>query len=169
MLLLVLLLPASAGAQSPAYDFSVSPDPPEQGEQATFTLTPTSARVERVRWDLDGDGDFDDGSTRVVRRIYANRGPVTVQMRAREEKGDQFQLVAKTIVVNGPPTGCLQLHAGLPDGRASGLVCVQRERRRGRRRRPDVAVRRRSDRDRGLADARVRRSRDLFGRAHDEG
>ena len=105
MLLLVLLLPASAGAQSPAYDFSVSPDPPEQGEEATFTLTPTSARVERVRWDLDGDNEFDDGSTRVVRRTYANRGPVTVQMRAREEKGDQFQLVTKTIVVNGPPTG----------------------------------------------------------------
>src|SRR5215210_3666536 len=82
---LVLLLPASAGAQSDGYDFSVSPNPPNQGEEATFTLTPTSARVEWVRWDLDGDGDFDDGSTRVVRHTYASRGPVTVQMRAREE------------------------------------------------------------------------------------
>ena len=103
MFLFVLLMPASAGAQSPAYDFSVSPNPPNQGEEATFTLIPTSARVERVRWDLDGDDEFDDGSTRVVRRTYANRGPVTVQMRAREEKGDPFQLVTKTIVVNGPP------------------------------------------------------------------
>ena len=33
----VLLMPASAGAQSPAYDFSVSPSPPNQGEEATFT------------------------------------------------------------------------------------------------------------------------------------
>jgi PKD repeat protein len=99
----VLLMPASAGAQSPGYDFSVSPNPPNQGEEATFTLTPTSAGVERVRWDLDGDDEFDDGSTRVVRRTYANRGPVTVQMRAREEKDDPFQLVTKTIVVNGPP------------------------------------------------------------------
>jgi len=101
---LALLLPASAGAQSDGYDFSVSPNPPNQGEEATFTLTPTSARVEQVRWDLDGDGDFDDGSTRVVMHTYASRGPVTVRMRAREEKGEPFQVVTKTIVVNGPPT-----------------------------------------------------------------
>jgi PKD repeat protein len=100
---LFLLLPASAGAQSEGYDFSVSPNPPNQGEEATFTLTPTDARVERVRWDLDGDGEFEDGSTRVVRYTYSSRGPVTVQMRAREEKGDPFQVVTKTIVVNGPP------------------------------------------------------------------
>jgi PKD repeat protein len=103
LLLALLVAPAGAGAQSPAYDFSVNPNPPNQGQEVTFTLTPTSAGVERVRWDLDGDGDFDDGSTRVVRRTYANRGPVTVQMRAREERGDPFQVVTKTIVVNGPP------------------------------------------------------------------
>ena len=68
VVLLVLVAPAAASAQSPAYDFTVSPNPPNVGQEATFTLTPTSARVERVRWDLNGDGEFDDGSTRVVRR-----------------------------------------------------------------------------------------------------
>jgi PKD repeat protein len=104
VLVLLLILPASAGAQSADYDFSVSPNPPNEGQEATFTLTPTSAPVEQVRWDLDGDGDFDDGSTRVARHTYANRGPVTVQMRARDDKGEPFQVVTKTIVVNGPPS-----------------------------------------------------------------
>jgi PKD repeat protein len=112
---LLLLLPASAAAQSAAaYDFSVSPDPPAAGEEATFTLTPTTARVERVRWDLDGDGDFDDGDRRVVQHTYASRGPVTVQMRAREERGEPFQTVTKTIVVNGPPTADFSFAPGSP-------------------------------------------------------
>ena len=100
---LLLLAPASASAQSGGYDFSVNPNPPNEDQQATFTLTPTSAQVDRVRWDLDGDGDFDDGSSRVVRRTYANRGPVTVRMRARADNEDPYQVVTKTIVVNGPP------------------------------------------------------------------
>jgi PKD repeat protein len=102
VVLLILLMPAGASAQSVGFDFSVNPNPPNEGEQATFTLTPTSAEVERVRWDLDGDGGFEDGSTRVVKRTYANRGPVTVSMRARAE-GEAWQVVTKTIVVNGPP------------------------------------------------------------------
>jgi PKD repeat protein len=114
MLLALLLAPAGAGAQSPSYDFSVNPNPPNQGQEVTFTLTPTSAQVERVRWDLDGDDDFDDGSTRVVRRTYANRGPVTVQMRAREERGDPFQVVTKTIVVNGPPAADFRFAPAAP-------------------------------------------------------
>jgi PKD repeat protein len=104
VVLLILLLPAPAGAQSPSYDFTVSPNPPNVDQQATFTLTPTSADVDRVQWDLDGDGEFEDGSSRTVRWTYADRGPVTVRMRVREDRGDPFQVVTKTIVVNGPPT-----------------------------------------------------------------
>jgi PKD domain len=104
VVLLAMLLPAGAHAQSGGYDFSVDPNPPTAGQEATFTLTPASADVERVRWDLDGDGEFDDGSSRVVRHTYASPGPVTVQMRAREDRRDPYQVVTKTIVVNGTPT-----------------------------------------------------------------
>ena len=99
---LLLLAPASASA-AVDFDFTVNPNPPNMGQEATFTLTPTSGvQLDRVRWDLDGDDDFDDGSTRVVRHTYANRGPVTVRMRAREHD-EREQTVTKTIVVNGPP------------------------------------------------------------------
>src|SRR3954454_7423642 len=91
-------------AHAVTYGFTVNPATPNQGEPATFRLTPTSAEVNRVRWDLDDDGEFDDGTTRTVTRTYADPGPVTVRMRAREQKGSPFQTVTKTIRVNGRPT-----------------------------------------------------------------
>lgn len=94
----------AADAHAVTYDFTVSPPVPNPGEPATFELTPTSADVERVRWDLDGDGEFDDGTTRTVSHSYAEPGSVTVRMRARETKEDPDQTVTKTIRVNATPT-----------------------------------------------------------------
>ena len=94
----------AASAHAVTYDFTVSPETPNQGELTTYTLTPTSADVERVRWDIDGDGEFDDGTDRTVSTSYADAGPVTVRMRARETKdGKDEQTVTKTIQVNGTP------------------------------------------------------------------
>ena len=88
------------------------PVAPIQGEATTFELTPTSAAVYRVRWDLDGDGQFDDGDARTVTRTYAARGPVIVRMRARETKDSKDQNVTKTITVNGRAHRGLRLHPG---------------------------------------------------------
>src|SRR5215217_5996056 len=93
-----------ADAHAVTYDFTVSPPVPNQGEPATFELTPTSADVDRVRWDLDGDGELDDGTTRTVSHSYAEPGSVTVRMRARETNDDRDQTVTKTIRVNATPT-----------------------------------------------------------------
>lgn len=115
LLMMMMLLPAGARAQSGGYDFSVSPNPPTAGQEATFTLTPTTAEVDRVRWDLDGDGEFDDGSSRVVRHTYENRGPVTVRMRARADDHEPYQVVTKTIVVNGTPTANFSFAPSAPE------------------------------------------------------
>ena len=80
MCVLMLLVPASAGAQAVAYDFSVNPNPPNEDQATTFGLLPQSATgISSVTWDLDGDGSFDDGSGRTVTRTYVNRGSVTVR------------------------------------------------------------------------------------------
>src|SRR4051812_39641312 len=97
------LASGAVDAQAVTYGFTVSPASPNEGEVTTFQLTPAGASLDRVRWDLDGDGDFDDGTTRTVSRTYASPGSVTVQMRARETRGSQFQTVTKTIAVNGRP------------------------------------------------------------------
>ena len=103
--LIAVLLLAFGGATAHAvtYGFTVSPATPNQDELTTFGLTPTSARVDRVRWDLDGDGDYDDGTTRTVTRSYADPGPVTVSMRARESNDTAWQTVTTIVTVNGRP------------------------------------------------------------------
>jgi PKD repeat protein len=93
----------ASNAVAVTFDFTVSPTLPIPGEETTFQLTPTSADVNQVRWDLDGDGAFDDGGARTAKHTYATPGPVTVSMRAREEKDSPFQVVTKTITVDGPP------------------------------------------------------------------
>jgi PKD repeat protein len=90
-------------AHAVTYDFTVSPASPNQDELTTFELTPTSAEVDRVRWDLDNDGDFDDGTTRTVTWAFPEAGPVTVRMQTRESNGMPFQIVTKTFSVNGRP------------------------------------------------------------------
>lgn len=117
---LLLLLPASAGAQSEAYDFSVSPNPPNQGEEATFTLTPTDAEVERVRWDLDGE--FDDATGEEVTWSFASAGDHLVLLRVRQTGGKQAVAFATVTVAERPappppagePTGPAPTGSGLP-------------------------------------------------------
>src|SRR6187401_3277646 len=85
------------------YNFAVAPSSPNQGEVVTFKLTPVSAQVDSVFWDLDGDGAYDDGSARTVTHSYESSGPVTVHMAARETDTSSYQVVTKTITVNGRP------------------------------------------------------------------
>jgi PKD repeat protein len=99
----VALAVGATSAQAVTYNFTVSPSPPNEDALTTFQLTPTSSHVNAVFWDLDGDGSFDDGTARSVTRTYANRGSVTVRMAARDTSRSNFQVVTKTITVNGRP------------------------------------------------------------------
>jgi hypothetical protein len=92
---------ASAQPQPGTYDFSVSPTPAIVGEEVTFTLRGPSEDVERVRWDLDGDGDFDDGEGTVATYAYEVSGPVEVRVRVIKDRGRET--VAKTIMVTRRP------------------------------------------------------------------
>ena len=109
VLALVLFVLALSGGQAYAatYDFTVSPNRPNEDTVTTFRFQGPLADVDRIDWDLDNDGDFDDGQgtqpRTVVTRTYANPGPVTVRMRVREDDGDRIT-TTKTIVVNATPS-----------------------------------------------------------------
>ena len=99
VLLAFALCPVAASADH--YDFTVTPDPPNEDVVTTFKLQPALDEGDRVRWDLDGDGDFDEGLiTPEVSRTYFNPGPVTVRMQVAGHSGGP---VARTLTVNGTP------------------------------------------------------------------
>jgi hypothetical protein len=105
LVLLMLLVPAGASGQSGGYDFSVNPNPPNVGEETTFSLLPESATgISSVRWEFERDGEEEiEAAGRTVTQTFADPGPVTVRMRVRESDGDR-RTVTKTIVVNSTPT-----------------------------------------------------------------
>src|SRR5215210_5314876 len=114
LIAVIVLAFGAADAHAVTYNFSVSPSPPNQDAVTTFRLIPTSAQVNAVFWDLDGDGDFDDGTSRTVTRTYTSRGSVTVRMAARETSESQYQVVTKTITVNGRPAADFGFTPGAP-------------------------------------------------------
>ena len=58
------------------------------GEPALFTAPATSARVVERRWELDGDGDFDDAAgERLVRHAFTKPGRIRVGLRTLDASG----------------------------------------------------------------------------------
>jgi PKD repeat protein len=82
----------------PAADFVSSPRSPFTGETVDFTSTSTDPEgpITSEAWDLDGDGQFDDGRDKTVSRSFASAGRYTVGLRvtdAHGARGDRSFLV----------------------------------------------------------------------------
>jgi PKD repeat protein len=94
------LAAATALAAPPTVNFTVTPNPPNQGEPALFQCQPCSQSPD-VEWDFDEDPDF-ERSGRSVTTTFDTAGPHTVRMRATWE--DERSTITKTVIVNAPPT-----------------------------------------------------------------
>jgi PKD repeat protein len=85
----------------PVAQFAVSPVEPEVGEQVSlrsFSYDP-NGDVASQRWDLDGDGDFDEnvhGKTAFT--VFSEKGERIVRLEVRDSKGG-VQTETQTIVV----------------------------------------------------------------------
>ena len=143
------------------YNFAVAPSSPNQGEVTTFKLTPNSGDVDSVFWDLDGDGSYDDGTARTVTSTYASPGPVTVRMAARETSGSDYQIVIKTIVVNGTPAADFGFTPAEPAGRRVRGVHAGRDGPGGRLGHALVELRRREEVEHECPVPQLRRRRHL--------
>jgi PKD repeat protein len=97
---------ASAYAQSPlTAGFQFSPATPAPGETVTFQSTTTGGGTGALElaWDLDGDGQFDDGTGEVAQRAY-EAGSHVVRLRARRAgPGEPQDVEERTLVVAVPP------------------------------------------------------------------
>lgn len=92
---------ATASALPPAGDFTVSPNPPNEDQAATFTCIPCPEGAD-VAWDFDGNLDFADATGVSAQHTFADAGLVTVRMRLRMD-GEET-VVPHDFRVNARPT-----------------------------------------------------------------
>jgi PKD repeat protein len=85
----------------PVAQFAVSPTEPEVGEQVSlrsFSYDP-NGEVSSQRWDLDGDGDFDENvHGRTAFTVFSQAGERIVRLEVRDSRGG-VQTETETIVV----------------------------------------------------------------------
>jgi PKD repeat protein len=87
--------------------FSYSPAGPQAGEDVTFTSTSTikSGQITSYAWDLNGDGQYDDGSEPSVTRAFPDAGPHSIGLTVTDNTGAQSFVVDTVQVGDGsaPP------------------------------------------------------------------
>jgi hypothetical protein len=95
----LVALPAVAGA-APVASFTIAPAAPLSGQAVTFTSTSSGATA--LAWDLDADGQYNDGTGTTAQRAFAAPGRYLVSLRATGADGTatQSQWVQ---VANRPP------------------------------------------------------------------
>jgi PKD repeat protein len=104
----------------PVVSLSASPATPAVGAPVTFTATASDpdGTVAAIDWDIDGDGQFDDGTGAVLTRSFGTSGSRVVSVRATDNAG-VATIAFRTIEVTGSPSGAAAA-GGAPTGAASG-------------------------------------------------
>jgi PKD repeat protein len=92
--------------QPPVASFTYSPEFPQTGETVTFTSTSRDPddSVKSQAWDLDNDGQFDDGTQRAAQRSFKAAGNYTVRLEATDTHGVSSVAARSVVVGNRPPT-----------------------------------------------------------------
>jgi PKD repeat protein len=90
----------------PVVSLSASPATPAVGAPVTFTATASDpdGTVAAIDWDIDGDGQFDDGTGAVVTRSFGTSGSRIVSVRATDNAG-VTTIAFRTIEVTGSSQG----------------------------------------------------------------
>jgi PKD repeat protein len=97
--------PPPATNDPPVAGFVVDPGLPIAGQPITFSSTAVDAdgTIAAERWDLNGDGRFNDASGPTVTWQFADPGPHIVRMRVQDNAG-ATSTYATTVIVDAPPS-----------------------------------------------------------------
>jgi PKD repeat protein len=92
--------------KAPAVSLSASPAAPVVGDAVTFTAVASDAdgTVSAIAWDLDNDGQFDDGAGATASWTFLTPGSRIVAVRATDDMG-VATIAFQTIDVTGSTTG----------------------------------------------------------------
>jgi PKD repeat protein len=87
----------------PTASFTYSPSSPRMRETVTFTSTSTDpdGHIASHAWDLDNDGEFDDGSGSTASRSFQKKGTHTVHLRVVDDNGAEAT-ATETVKVTNP-------------------------------------------------------------------
>ena len=112
----------------PVVNLSASPDTPAVGAPVTFTATASDpdGTVAAIAWDLDGDGQFNDGTGAVVTRSFSTPGSRIVSVRATDNMG-VATIAFRTIEVTGSsqgPSGPAAAAGGAPTSASSAKLAM---------------------------------------------
>jgi PKD repeat protein len=107
----------------PVVNLSASPATPAVGANVTFTATASDpdGTIAAIDWDIDGDGQFDDGTGATVTRSFSTSGSRIVSVRATDNAG-VATIAFRTIEVTGSSqgqSGPVAAAGGAPTGSAS--------------------------------------------------
>jgi PKD repeat protein len=115
------------GNRLPVAQFSISDLEPEVGQQISlrsFSYDPDGS-VTAQRWDLDGDGDFDENATgRTAFTTFLRAGPKILRLRV-DDSGGAFQTETVNITVKKRPATPAMLMNPFPVIRFAGTVTAR--------------------------------------------
>jgi len=102
---------------APAASFTRSPESPLVGEEVTFTSTASDpdGTIATQAWDVDGDGQFDDGDRTSASTTFASSGTKTVRLRVTDDEGASDVSVVELVVRGtGSPTASFAVTTPAP-------------------------------------------------------
>jgi PKD repeat protein len=99
------------GNTSPAASFTVSAANPLTNTNVTFTSTSSDpdGSIVSIGWDLDGDGNFDDGSKTPITKQFPTPGPQIVRLRVIDNDGAAHTAEKTVNVANRDPTALIDM------------------------------------------------------------
>ena len=100
----------------PTAAFGFAPAQPGAGSPVTFTSTSSAATgysLASQKWDLDGDGQYDDATGASATRTFASAGSNTVGLRVTDSRGITSTL-RKSVAVFAPPTAAFGFTPAAP-------------------------------------------------------
>ncbi|HWI73409.1 MAG TPA: PKD domain-containing protein, partial [Baekduia sp.] len=83
------LIERGTGNHAPVAAFTVDPAQPFAGGDTTLTgaATDSDGTIASERWDLDGDGQYDDATGHVAHTTFATAGAHTVRLKVKDNSG----------------------------------------------------------------------------------
>ena len=104
------------GLEPPVASFDFLPARPRSGETVTFTSTASDpdGTIAAQAWDLDGDGEYDDGNGPSAQRSFADQGEYTVGLEVIDSDGLRSTTTRQVVVDPAPPTASFTFTPAAP-------------------------------------------------------